>query len=107
MPPLTECSRTRSLSRSGSWVSRRWQPKGVVYTGGTGEDYAIQGRTAIVLETLGADEIVERAEQLARQPEAVRQLRRAAYRTTRSFTWESVVGLLLTRLQLTLAGALR
>lgn len=32
---------------------------------------------------------------------------RAAYRTARLFTWESVVGLLLARLQLTLAGALR
>jgi glycosyltransferase involved in cell wall biosynthesis len=78
--------------------------KGLVYTGGTGEDYAIQGRNAIVLETLGADEIVDRAEQLARRPEAMRQLRRAAHLTARSFTWESVLRILLNRLELSLAA---
>jgi len=80
--------------------------RGVVYTGGTGEDYAIQGRNAVVLETLGADEIVDRAEQLARRPKAVRHLRRAAHLTARSFTWESVVRLLLDRFELRLAAGL-
>src|SRR6185312_10187784 len=38
---------------------------GVAYTGGTGEDYAIAGRNAIVLETLDPGEIIRHWEELA------------------------------------------
>ena len=42
---------------------------GVAYTGGTGEDYAIGGHNAVVLETLDPDEIVQRSTELASSPD--------------------------------------
>lgn len=68
---------------------------GLVYTGGTGEDYAVTGRNAVVLETLEAMEIVDYAETFAREPATARRVRRAAYRTARSYTWDRVARLLL------------
>lgn len=65
--------------------------RGLVYTGGTGEDYAEAGRNAVVLETLEADEIVSHAERLARCPATGYRLRRAAYRTAQSYTWDGVL----------------
>jgi glycosyltransferase involved in cell wall biosynthesis len=72
--------------------------RGLVYTGGTGEDYAVAGRNAVVLETLEGEEIADRVEQMAREPRATRRLRRAAYLTARAYSWESVARLLLERL---------
>ncbi len=72
--------------------------RGLVYTGGTGEDYAVAGRNAVVLETLEGEEIADRVEQMAREPRAMRRLRRAAYLTARAYSWESVARLLLERL---------
>jgi glycosyltransferase involved in cell wall biosynthesis len=71
---------------------------GLVYTGGTGEDYAVAGRNAVVLETLTPKEIVDHAETFAAQPAAAKRVRRAAYQTARSYTWDRVVRLLLTRI---------
>jgi glycosyltransferase involved in cell wall biosynthesis len=65
--------------------------RGLVYTGGTGEDYAEAGRNAVVLETLEADEIVSHAERLARCSATGYRLRRAAYRTAQSYTWDGVL----------------
>ena len=39
----------------------------VVVTGGTGEDYAVSGRNAVVLETLDPDEIARRSDELQRR----------------------------------------
>lgn len=72
---------------------------GVVYTGGTGEDYAVTGRNAVVLETLDPDEIVERCEELAESPERVSRLRRAARLTAKEYTWNRVVPRLVEPLQ--------
>ena len=65
--------------------------RGLVYTGGTGEDYAEGGRNSVVLESLEAEEIVGHAERLARSPGTVHRLRRAAYRTARAYTWDGVI----------------
>jgi hypothetical protein len=73
--------------------------RGLVYTGGTGEDYAVAGRNAVVLETLEPEEIVDRAEQLTREPRISRRLRAGAYRTAHSYSWRSVGRLLLARLE--------
>jgi glycosyltransferase involved in cell wall biosynthesis len=73
--------------------------RGLVYTGGTGEDYAVAGRNAVVLETLEPEEIVVRAEQLTREPRISRRLRAGAYRTAHSYSWRSVGRLLLARLE--------
>jgi glycosyltransferase involved in cell wall biosynthesis len=71
---------------------------GLVYTGGTGEDYAVAGRNAVVLETLDGEEIADRVEQMAGEPGATRRLRRAAYQTAHAYSWEAVARLLLARL---------
>jgi glycosyltransferase involved in cell wall biosynthesis len=68
---------------------------GVVYTGGTGEDYAVSGRNAVVLETLDASEIADRSEELASDPRRVARIRRAARITARQFTWDLVSAMLL------------
>jgi glycosyltransferase involved in cell wall biosynthesis len=72
--------------------------RGLVYTGGTGEDYAEGGRNSVVLESLEAEEIVRHAERLARSPATVHRLRRAAYRTARTYTWDGVIRLLFDQL---------
>lgn len=60
---------------------------GVLYTGGTGEDYAISGRNAVVLETLHPGEIADRAQELRQSPDEARRLRRAARLSARHFSW--------------------
>ncbi len=70
---------------------------GVVYTGGTGEDYAVSGKNAVVLETLHAAEIVDRSDELAANPDRVARIRRAAMRTARDFTWDKVLATLVGR----------
>ena len=72
---------------------------GVVYTGGTGEDYAVTGRNAVVLETLDPDEIVQRCEELASSPEQANKLRRNAKQTARQYTWQAVLPRLVEPLQ--------
>ena len=61
---------------------------GVAYTGGTGEDYALPGFNAVVLETDDPREIVEHAERLQSAPQEERALRRAGQRTAAAFTWD-------------------
>jgi hypothetical protein len=68
---------------------------GIAYTGGTGEDYAVGGRNAVVLETLNPSEIVKRWEELASAPEATARLRRHARKTAQGYEWHSVVNLLI------------
>jgi len=72
---------------------------GVVYTGGTGEDYAVTGRNAVVLETLDPGEIVEQCEELASSPERASKLRRNAKQTARQYTWQAVLPRLVEPLQ--------
>ncbi len=72
---------------------------GVAYTGGTGEDYAIGGRNAVVLETLDPGEIVRRWEELASSPETMTRLRREAKKTARDYEWSSVVAILIDALE--------
>ncbi len=71
---------------------------GVAFTGGTGEDYAVGGRNAIVLETLDPREIVARWNELSVSPELDMRLRRAARRTAREYTWTTVVTILIASL---------
>jgi glycosyltransferase involved in cell wall biosynthesis len=63
---------------------------GIAYTGGTGEDYAITGRNAIVLQTLDPMEIVERWEQLSASPRRLARLRRQARETASEYVWPRV-----------------
>lgn len=72
---------------------------GLLYTGGTGEDYAVSGRNAVVLETLNPAEIADRAEELGRKPEEARRIRRAARTSARDFSWHHITRRLLAKLQ--------
>lgn len=72
---------------------------GIAYTGGTGEDYAITGRNAIVLETLDPNEIVEQWHELSEKPDWQGRMRRAARRTARDYTWTRVVERLVSAIE--------
>lgn len=63
---------------------------GIAYTGGTGEDYAITGRNAVVLQTLDPMEIVERWEDLSASPKRLARLRRLARATAAEYVWPKV-----------------
>jgi glycosyltransferase involved in cell wall biosynthesis len=68
---------------------------GIAFTGGTGEDYAVGGHNAVVLETLDPTEIVARWKELASSPELAARLRRAARKTAREYEWRTVVAILM------------
>ena len=70
---------------------------GVVYTGGTGEDYAVSGHNAVVLETLDENEIADRSDELASEPARAARMRRAARQTAKEFTWDRVSLILLSK----------
>jgi glycosyltransferase involved in cell wall biosynthesis len=68
---------------------------GVAFTGGTGEDYAIGGRNAVVLETLDPGEIVSRWSELSAAPELSARIRRSARRTARDYKWGVITHILI------------
>jgi len=74
---------------------------GVACLGITGEDYALPGRNALVLQTEDPDELVAVLERLREHPEEERSLRATARRTARTFAWSEVVSrILLPRVEL-------
>jgi len=72
---------------------------GVAFVGSTGEDYAEPFKNAIAIETEDADEIVAYVTHLVENPDSARNLRIAAQRTAREYTWQRVVDILLRRLE--------
>jgi glycosyltransferase involved in cell wall biosynthesis len=64
---------------------------GVACTGCSGEDYAIAGANALVLERNDPNEFLELFARLRSQPERERSLRRAGRTTARQYTWPRVV----------------
>lgn len=70
---------------------------GMIYTGGTGEDYAVDGRNAVVLETLAPDEIVGRWEEFDSAPARAARMRRAARQTAKDYSWQRIAAVLLER----------
>jgi glycosyltransferase involved in cell wall biosynthesis len=77
---------------------------GMIYTGGTGEDYAVDGRNAVVLETLAPEEIVERHDEIDSTPALASRIRRAAKQTARDYSWERVAAVLLDRIAVVAAN---
>jgi hypothetical protein len=65
--------------------------RGVACTGGTGEDYAIPGQNALVLQTDDPGEFAALFLPLHNNPEADAHLRQAARRTARDFSWSHIV----------------
>jgi glycosyltransferase involved in cell wall biosynthesis len=72
---------------------------GIVFTGITGEDYAIGGKSAVVLETDSPDEIVSAILELKASPDAANALRAAARQRAADYTWEHAADLLLGKLK--------
>jgi glycosyltransferase involved in cell wall biosynthesis len=73
--------------------------RGVAFTGGTGEDYAIPFHNSIVLETSDPKEIEEYAMYLKERPGEEESIRQAAGYTARQFTWEEVTKNLIRNLE--------
>jgi glycosyltransferase involved in cell wall biosynthesis len=64
---------------------------GLACTGGTGEDYAVPGQNAVVLETGDPRELLNWLQRLRTRPEEGRSIRSAGRRTARLFAWPEVV----------------
>jgi glycosyltransferase involved in cell wall biosynthesis len=80
---------------------------GLACTGATGEDYAVPGRNAVVLETEDPGELVGWLERLRARPAEARSIRRAGRSTARLFEWSEVAQrVLLPRVELLAACAL-
>ena len=74
---------------------------GVACVGLTGEDYALPGRNALVLQTEDPYELVGVLDRLRAHPEEERSLRATARRTAKTFAWSEVVSrVLLPRIEL-------
>jgi len=74
---------------------------GLACTGCSGEDYAVQGQNAVVLQTEDPREFVGAMHRLRANPREERALRRAGRATARRYAWPQIVKrLLLPRLQL-------
>jgi len=73
---------------------------GVACTGCSGEDYAVPGQNALVLETSDPKEFVALFHELCAHPDRERAIRRAGQLTARRYTWPRIVQrALLPRLQ--------
>jgi glycosyltransferase involved in cell wall biosynthesis len=78
---------------------------GIACTGCSGEDYAVPGQNALVLETGDAQEFMGLFERLRRNPAEERSLRRAGQATARRYAWPEVVRrVLLPRVELSAGG---
>ena len=64
---------------------------GLACTGATGEDYAMPGRNAVVLETGDPRELLGWLQRLRARPEEARSIRRTGRSTARLFAWPEVV----------------
>lgn len=64
---------------------------GVTCVGGTGEDYALAGWNALVLQSDEPEEFVRQYARVGSDPAEERALRRRAIAGARRFTWEEVV----------------
>jgi glycosyltransferase involved in cell wall biosynthesis len=79
---------------------------GLAVTGCTGEDYAAQGRNAIVLQTGDPREFLAAFERLRHEPAEEQRIRRAGRQTAREYAWHRVVDReLLPRLELVQSAA--
>jgi len=79
---------------------------GVACTGCSGEDYAVPGQNALVLETEDPREFVGLYRRLKDNPDAANQLRLAGQSTARRYAWPDVVGsVLMPRVELSLQEA--
>jgi glycosyltransferase involved in cell wall biosynthesis len=64
---------------------------GLACTGGTGEDYAIPDRNALVMETGEPGEFLTSFQKTRKEPELDRALRQAGRRTAEHYSWSNVL----------------
>jgi glycosyltransferase involved in cell wall biosynthesis len=64
---------------------------GVAGTGCTGEEYAVHGQNALVLQSTEPDDFVTQLNWLRARPEAERRLRRSARTTAEQFSWHRIL----------------
>ncbi len=64
---------------------------GLACTGGTGEDYAIPDRNALVMETGEPGEFLTSFQRTRKEPELDRALRQAGRRTAEHYSWSNVL----------------
>jgi glycosyltransferase involved in cell wall biosynthesis len=64
---------------------------GIACTGYTGEDYAMSGRNAIVLQTDDPAEFVQLYQQVRTNPDYENSMRKAGRVTARQYAWPSVI----------------
>jgi glycosyltransferase involved in cell wall biosynthesis len=64
---------------------------GIACTGCTGEDYAVPGHNALVLETTDPREFTALFRRMREHPDAAESLRRAGAETARHYAWPSIV----------------
>lgn len=64
---------------------------GLACTGCSGEDYAVQGQNAIVLQTSDPQEFLGLFRRLRANPEQARALRRQARSTARRYAWPEII----------------
>ena len=72
---------------------------GIVFTGSTGEDYALPFVNSLMIETADPMEIVSYVMYLKKYPHQTERIRRVARSTAHYFTWESAVQNLITKLE--------
>jgi glycosyltransferase involved in cell wall biosynthesis len=74
---------------------------GIACTGCSGEDYAVPGENALVLETENPKEFLALFQRLRSQPQDAATLRRSGRRTAKRFAWSQIVErVLLPRVEL-------
>ena len=69
------------------WGSKPWRRAGVACTGYSGEDYAIPGRNALVLETDDPQEFLSLFRVLRTSPCQERAIRQAGLVTAQEYQW--------------------
>lgn len=64
---------------------------GIACTGISGEDYAVPGHNAIVLQTHASSEAVAHIERLQARPIEAREIRAAGAATARNYAWQTII----------------
>jgi glycosyltransferase involved in cell wall biosynthesis len=64
---------------------------GIACTGISGEDYAVPGQNAIVLQTPSTTEAVAKIERVIARPDEARALRKEGIATARKYAWNTVI----------------
>lgn len=72
---------------------------GLVFTGATGEEYALDGESAVVLDTNLPQEIVAVLLDLQMRPTRAEAMRRAAHKAAAAFTWKRISEVLLEKVE--------